>query len=482
MTLQMRNQEKFKIDQEFVRLAQVAAGNSPAKKRKVGAFVILENGDTQYGYNHMPDGFNISCENKNGDSFECVIHAEEHVIINGLKNNVNFNDATMYCTYSPCMNCCKLIVAAGIKNLIYLTEHKSNFTTPEIEEGISPKHYLTLSGVQVLHYPTIPKPIKSSVKKVAIIYHSKDCDGLMSGYLLRKRYFDTIINNNMEINMFPYNYEESAEWMDNDYDEYIFGDVTPTLGWIFTHYKKMESKEIKVIIFDHHQQRYDDICKNFDDALILIDYKFMSIWGACEIIDTNLFNSQYSMITQFISDYDTWKFANESYNPVRKEDVLAFNQYMIQFQNLSNFSNAIDHLIAVGNMEIDGKFKLENEFGFKLYIDKGKTLIQQVISKNLDDIKSGIWIGINFFYEGFPNYWMIEKLKIINPALQYMICYNINSSKQSIKFSVRSGNNSDCLLIANRFKGGGHRDAAGFTVPISEGCEIIKNPIKLFRL
>jgi deoxycytidylate deaminase len=136
------------------------AKKSPAEKRKVGAVVVdmATESIVSYGYNKMFEetGF-LDCENHLGQSYECVVHAEELAVVNMFKL-VNYSETiskhckTIYCTYSPCMNCCKMIVHAGIKRVVFVEEHKTNFVTREVMDGFSPKEFLTEVGIEVVKY------------------------------------------------------------------------------------------------------------------------------------------------------------------------------------------------------------------------------------------------------------------------------------------------------------------------------------------
>ena len=134
------------------------SNRSTGKKRKVGALIwdadkILTLCE---GWNKMPDQLGITeCENIYVEPYECVIHAEEDAVIKFFKLEKYLYSTkflVMAATYSPCMNCCKLMVHAGIKRFIYSIEHEKNFVTQEIENGFSPKEFLLACGIEVIKY------------------------------------------------------------------------------------------------------------------------------------------------------------------------------------------------------------------------------------------------------------------------------------------------------------------------------------------
>lgn len=146
-----------KNDKFYLSLLRSVASNSIAVKRKVGAIVGISD-DTfspkiiSSGYNRMTAKSYIQkCEDKNGNSFASVIHAEEDAIITALKSTseLNLNKSTIYCTYSPCINCCKLIVLSGIKRLIYIDKHKVNFHTNG-ELNVCCQDYLIENNIEII--------------------------------------------------------------------------------------------------------------------------------------------------------------------------------------------------------------------------------------------------------------------------------------------------------------------------------------------
>ncbi|MCK9417538.1 deaminase [Candidatus Dojkabacteria bacterium] len=129
---------------------------SKAEKRKVGAIIVTKS-FLYHGYNRTFD--NSPCENKNNETFEHVIHAEEDAVMTWLKGKPtlhiadynNFSEKpVMFCTYSPCINCARLIVNAGITHLIYIDKHKVNFDfTCNVDGDLTVLDFLTKQKVLV---------------------------------------------------------------------------------------------------------------------------------------------------------------------------------------------------------------------------------------------------------------------------------------------------------------------------------------------
>ena len=173
MAKTLRNFDLLMLNEAFE-----VAKKSLAEKRKVGAVIVdlASESIISKGHNKMFGELNFSlCENHLGESYECVIHAEELAIINMFKlpnysESISKHVKTIYCTYSPCMNCCKMIAHAGIKRLVYCEEHKTNFVSSEIENGYSPLEFLQEMGIEVVKYNkaticnTFVSPIKPRKK------------------------------------------------------------------------------------------------------------------------------------------------------------------------------------------------------------------------------------------------------------------------------------------------------------------------------
>ncbi len=92
------------------------------------------------GYNGTPSGFENICEDNNVTK-PYVLHAEANAITKVAKSNNSSAGATMYITASPCIECAKLIIQAGIKRVVYSEEYRNR-------DGID---LLERAGIDVLH-------------------------------------------------------------------------------------------------------------------------------------------------------------------------------------------------------------------------------------------------------------------------------------------------------------------------------------------
>ena len=117
----MENKEKKQhdLDLRYMRMANIWAGNSYCTRRKVGALIVKDKMIISDGYNGTPSGFENVCETEEGFTKPYVLHAEANAITKIACSNNNSYGATMYVTASPCIECAKLIIQAGIKRVVY---------------------------------------------------------------------------------------------------------------------------------------------------------------------------------------------------------------------------------------------------------------------------------------------------------------------------------------------------------------------------
>ena len=106
-------------------MASIWAENSYCTRRQVGALIVKDKMIISDGYNGTPSGFENICEDENGVTKPYVLHAEANAITKIARSSNSSNGATMYVTASPCIECAKLIIQAGIKRVVYAEEYRS---------------------------------------------------------------------------------------------------------------------------------------------------------------------------------------------------------------------------------------------------------------------------------------------------------------------------------------------------------------------
>ena len=115
----MTTEKQKKFDQRYLEMARIWAQNSYCQRRQVGALVVKNGMIISDGYNGTPSGFENVCEDDNNVTKPYVLHAEANAITKLARSNNNSDGATIYITASPCIECAKLIIQAGIKRVVY---------------------------------------------------------------------------------------------------------------------------------------------------------------------------------------------------------------------------------------------------------------------------------------------------------------------------------------------------------------------------
>jgi dCMP deaminase len=113
-----------RYDQAYMRMALEWARLSHCTRKKVGALIVKEGMIISDGYNGTPTGFPNDCEDAAGITLWYVLHAEANAIMKVARSTNNAKGATLYLTHSPCKECSKLILQAGIHRLVYLDAYK----------------------------------------------------------------------------------------------------------------------------------------------------------------------------------------------------------------------------------------------------------------------------------------------------------------------------------------------------------------------
>lgn len=107
------------LDERYLRMARIWSENSYCKRRQVGALIVKDKSIISDGYNGTPSGFENLCEDGEGQTKPYVLHAEANAITKVAKSSNSSEGATLYVTASPCIECAKLIIQAGIIRVVY---------------------------------------------------------------------------------------------------------------------------------------------------------------------------------------------------------------------------------------------------------------------------------------------------------------------------------------------------------------------------
>lgn len=112
------------LDSRYLRMAHIWAENSYCTRRQVGALIVKDKMIISDGYNGTPSGFPNVCEGADGLTLPCVLHAEANAITKVAKSSNSSEGATLYVTASPCVECAKLIIQAGIRRVVYTDAYR----------------------------------------------------------------------------------------------------------------------------------------------------------------------------------------------------------------------------------------------------------------------------------------------------------------------------------------------------------------------
>ena len=119
MNMLPAEKKQHDLDVRYMRMARIWAENSYCKRRRVGALIVKDKMIISDGYNGTPSGFENVCEDENNVTKPYVLHAEANAITKIARSGNNSDGATLYVTTSPCIECAKLIIQAGIRRVIY---------------------------------------------------------------------------------------------------------------------------------------------------------------------------------------------------------------------------------------------------------------------------------------------------------------------------------------------------------------------------
>jgi dCMP deaminase len=120
----MSDDKQRLLDERYMRMAAIWAENSYCKRRKVGALIVKDKMIISDGYNGTPSGFENICEDENNETKAYVLHAEANAITKVACSHNSSLEATMYVTTSPCIECAKLIIQAGITRVVYNQKYR----------------------------------------------------------------------------------------------------------------------------------------------------------------------------------------------------------------------------------------------------------------------------------------------------------------------------------------------------------------------
>jgi len=130
------------LDFTYLEMATSWSQLSKAKRKKVGCLVVKDGQIISDGYNGTPKGYDNDCEFETRFGFETrpeVLHAESNALMKLAKSTNSSENCTIYLTLSPCFECSKLLVQAGVKRVVYNEQYRDT----------SGLEFLKVNGIEV---------------------------------------------------------------------------------------------------------------------------------------------------------------------------------------------------------------------------------------------------------------------------------------------------------------------------------------------
>lgn len=133
-------QKQLRYDKAYLKMAESWSALSHCNRRQVGAIIVKDDMIISDGYNGTPAGFDNCCENAQGETEWYVLHAEANAILKVAKSTNKSRDAILYLTLSPCKDCSKLVLQAGIKKVVF----------KELYKDTSGVDFLKSAGIEII--------------------------------------------------------------------------------------------------------------------------------------------------------------------------------------------------------------------------------------------------------------------------------------------------------------------------------------------
>ena len=119
---------KSSLDRLFMDISERVSEMSHSRRTKVGASLVKNGNIISMGWNGTPPGFDNNCEVQDAQGVlttkACVIHAEANAILKLAAVGGGAEGADLFCVYSPCQECAKLIVGARIARVVYKHQYR----------------------------------------------------------------------------------------------------------------------------------------------------------------------------------------------------------------------------------------------------------------------------------------------------------------------------------------------------------------------
>ncbi len=127
---------KKNIDEHYLDVAQLVSELSYDRQIQVGCVIVKDGQILSQGYNGNPSGMDNITRDLDGITLPTVIHSEANALMKLARNGGGAKGSSLYCTHSPCYDCSKLIIQAGIRDIIYTSVYDKDAIEFLKENGV----------------------------------------------------------------------------------------------------------------------------------------------------------------------------------------------------------------------------------------------------------------------------------------------------------------------------------------------------------
>lgn len=136
--------ERISWQEYFTEIVKTVAKRSPCHRLHVGCILVKDNRIISSGYNgFLPSGKHNSIIVDNHE--QATVHAEQNCISDCAKRGINTCDSTAFITHYPCINCFKILVASGVKEILYLEDYRNNPIVEQLNNDL--KHKIIIKKI-----------------------------------------------------------------------------------------------------------------------------------------------------------------------------------------------------------------------------------------------------------------------------------------------------------------------------------------------
>ena len=134
-------------DTYFMEITHIVASRSSCLRRQVGAILVKDRRIITTGYNGAPAGMahcgdlggclrmKMGFPSGAGHEYCRALHAEQNAIIQAAIMGVSIDGATLYCTHSPCALCAKMLIAGGVKRIVFTGAYPDSYALSLFDEA-----------------------------------------------------------------------------------------------------------------------------------------------------------------------------------------------------------------------------------------------------------------------------------------------------------------------------------------------------------